>query len=135
MDLKKVVGIAGGVLLVGSIAAIVKNRQIKDQQHKKKTNSANISKKSNEIVEEPRLESPVNKHIESPEVDDQDQFVDDYNDYEENFDGYADRSPNDQRSDVMNPNNPDYQNDLDNRANQMNPNNSEYNSSRGQSKR
>ncbi len=30
-------------------------------------------------------------------------------------------SPNDQRSDVMNPNNPQHQQNQDNRANQMNP--------------
>ncbi len=31
--------------------------------------------------------------------------------------------PNDQRSDVKNPNNPAYEDDQDNRANQLNPNN------------
>ena len=40
------------------------------------------------------------------------------------------RSPNDQRSDVMNPNNEDFKEDNDNRSNQMNPNNSAYRSSR-----
>ena len=40
------------------------------------------------------------------------------------------RSPNDQRSDVLNPNNDDYKEDNDNRSNQMNPNNSSYHSSR-----
>ena len=34
-------------------------------------------------------------------------------------------SPNDQRSDVKNPNNPAYEDDQDNRANQLNPNNEE----------
>ena len=33
------------------------------------------------------------------------------------------RSSNDQRSDVMNPNNQDYKDAADNRSNQMNPNN------------
>ncbi|WP_269317250.1 hypothetical protein [Ureaplasma diversum] len=34
--------------------------------------------------------------------------------------------PNDQRSDVMNPNNSNYKSNNDNRSNQLNPNNSEY---------
>ena len=41
-------------------------------------------------------------------------------------------SPNDQRSNVMNPNNPEYQGAIDNRSNQLNPNNPAYRSSRGQ---
>ncbi len=41
-------------------------------------------------------------------------------------------SPNDQRSNVMNPNNPQYQSAIDNRSNQLNPNNPAYRSSRGQ---
>jgi hypothetical protein len=36
------------------------------------------------------------------------------------------RSPNDDRSDSMNPNNPAYQASEDNRSDQMNPNNPEY---------
>ncbi len=40
-------------------------------------------------------------------------------------------SPNDQRSNVMNPNNPEYQSAIDNRSNQLNPNNPAYWSSRG----
>ena len=36
------------------------------------------------------------------------------------------RSPNDQRSDAMNPNNPNYQESVDNRSDQLNPNNPEY---------
>ena len=50
-------------------------------------------------------------------------------------DGYtgddAGRSPNDDRSDSMNPNNDDYQASMDNRSDQMNPNNDAYWSSRG----
>lgn len=42
-----------------------------------------------------------------------------------------DRSPNDERSDSMNPNNPAHQAAMDNRSNQMNPNNPAYGSSRG----
>ncbi len=40
-------------------------------------------------------------------------------------------SPNDQRSDVMNPNNPSHHAASDNRSNQMNPNNPAYWSSHG----
>lgn len=48
-------------------------------------------------------------------------------------DDYEDggRSPNDDRSDSMNPNNDDYQASMDNRSDQMNPNNEAYWSSRG----
>lgn len=41
------------------------------------------------------------------------------------------RSPNDDRSDSMNPNNDAYQAAMDNQSNQMNPNNDAYWSSRG----
>jgi hypothetical protein len=41
------------------------------------------------------------------------------------------RSPNDDRSDSMNPNNDSYQSAVDNHSNQMNPNNDAYWSSRG----
>lgn len=41
------------------------------------------------------------------------------------------RSPNDDRSDSMNPNNDAYQASMDNRSDQMNPNNPAYWSSRG----
>lgn len=40
------------------------------------------------------------------------------------------RSPNDDRSDSMNPNNDSYQASADNRSDQMNPNNDAYGSSR-----
>ena len=48
--------------------------------------------------------------------------------------GGSDRgpSPNDQRSNVMNPNNPQYQSAIDNRSNQLNPSNPAYRSSRAQ---
>ncbi len=36
------------------------------------------------------------------------------------------QSPNDQRSNIMNPNNSAYQDSNDNRSNQLNPNNPEY---------
>lgn len=45
--------------------------------------------------------------------------------------GKGGRSPNDDRSDSMNPNNDDYQASMDNRSDQMNPNNPAYWSSRG----
>jgi hypothetical protein len=58
------------------------------------------------------------------------QHEEDYEDYDNNeYD--AGRSPNDQRSDVYNPNNPDYKAAMDNRSNQLNPNNPAYHSSRG----
>ena len=52
---------------------------------------------------------------------------------EEGSDDYDDsgRSPNDDRSDSMNPNNDSYQASMDNRSDQMNPNNDAYWSSRG----
>lgn len=45
------------------------------------------------------------------------------------------RSPNDDRSDSMNPNNDAYQASMDNRSDQMNPNNDAYWSSRGGGRR
>ncbi len=66
--------------------------------------------------------------IESDLEDDQN-YEEDYG-FEEDY-GYDEDyeiSPNDQRSDVMNPNNPEYQSDLDNRSNQLNP---QHRSSRG----
>jgi len=47
------------------------------------------------------------------------------------------KSPNDQRADVKNPNNPAYKAAIDNRANQLNPNNPEYqkNVDKGDSKK
>jgi hypothetical protein len=41
-------------------------------------------------------------------------------------------SPNDQRSNALNPNNPAHKEARDNRANQLNPNNPAYESSRQQ---
>ncbi len=40
--------------------------------------------------------------------------------------GKGGKSPNDDRSDSMNPNNPAYKASVDNRADQLNPNNPEY---------
>ncbi|MCB2172334.1 hypothetical protein KQH65_06335 [archaeon] len=40
--------------------------------------------------------------------------------------GRGGKSPNDQRSDSKNPNNPAYKDAMDNRADQLNPNNPEY---------
>ncbi|MFC1949452.1 hypothetical protein ACFLW0_04710 [Chloroflexota bacterium] len=55
------------------------------------------------------------------------------NKVEDEDDDYEDggRSPNDDRSDSMNPNNDAYQASMDNRSDQMNPNNDAYWSSRG----
>lgn len=57
----------------------------------------------------------------------------DYEYYDESEDYFisSGRNPNDQRSDVMNPNNPEYQDALDNRANQLNPKHPAYRSFRG----
>ena len=54
---------------------------------------------------------------------DDDGGIDDYDE--------GSRSPNDDRSDSMNPNNDSYQASMDNRSDQMNPNNDAYWSSRG----
>ncbi|MHA1169880.1 MAG: hypothetical protein ACTSRU_18785 [Candidatus Hodarchaeales archaeon] len=40
--------------------------------------------------------------------------------------GKSGRTPNDDRSDSKNPNNPAYQASVDNRSDQLNPNNPEY---------
>ena len=52
-------------------------------------------------------------------------------DEDEDDDDEGGRSPNDDRSDSMNPNNDSYQAAMDNRSDQMNPNNDAYWSSRG----
>ncbi len=54
-----------------------------------------------------------------------------YYDESEDYIISSGRNPSDQRSDVMNPNNPEYQDALDNRANQLNPKHPAYRSSRG----
>lgn len=43
-----------------------------------------------------------------------------------------DRTPNDDRSDSLNPNNPAYQESLDNRSTQLNPQDKTYHSSRNE---
>jgi hypothetical protein len=48
--------------------------------------------------------------------------------------GKGGRSPNDDRSDSKNPNNPAYQALVDNRADHLNPDHEAYHSSRGESK-
>ena len=50
---------------------------------------------------------------------------------DDDYDDDGGRSPNDDRSDSMNPNNDAYQAAMDNRSDQMNPNNDAYWSSRG----
>lgn len=77
---------------------------------------------------EPRPEIPIRAmqtissedHVEKY-YEDSDYLLADYDDY---------RSPNDQRSDIMNPNNPEYKATQDNRANQLNPKHPAYHSSR-----
>ena len=51
-------------------------------------------------------------------------------DWDDEIEGSDGRSPNDDRSDSMNPNNDAYQDSMDNRSDQMNPNNDAYHSSR-----
>ena len=50
-------------------------------------------------------------------------------------DRLRERTPNDDRSDSLNPNNPAYKDVADNRSNQMNPSNPTYHSSRGGGRR
>jgi hypothetical protein len=45
------------------------------------------------------------------------------------------QSPNDQRANAKNPNNPTYQHALDNHSRQLNPNDEAYESSRGEASR
>ena len=134
LDLKKVAGVVGGILLVGSIAAIIKDRQnqaqkkelqtIKQQMKGKKilnpVDSNAIDKKSSKPI------VPLETIDENPVYDD---FEDDYLFSDDNSN--IGRSPNGQRSDVMNPNNSEHQVNTDNRANQLNPNNLAYGLSRG----
>ena len=47
--------------------------------------------------------------------------------------GKGGRTPNDQRSDALNPNSPDQKSNVDNRSDQVNPNNPAYRSSRKES--
>jgi hypothetical protein len=53
-----------------------------------------------------------------------------YDEFDEEFSDFSGRTPNDDHSDSLNPNNPSFQSSMDNRSNQMNPNNSAYHSSR-----
>ena len=70
--------------------------------------------------EEKKEKKPVNTKVANRAPQDVD-YADDVNG----------RSPNDDRSDSMNPNNDSYQAAMDNHSNQMNPNNDAYWSSRG----
>lgn len=54
-----------------------------------------------------------------------------FDDWDDYLSGATGRTPNDDRSDSMNPNNDAYDAAMDNHANQMNPNNDAYWSSRG----
>lgn len=91
-----------------------------------------VREKTNEAIEVAKtaiakLEPPASvfeKQEKPPQ--NQSEAVDDDDDYED-----GGRSPNDDRSDSMNPNNDSYQASMDNRSDQMNPNNDAYWSSRG----
>ena len=134
LDLKKVAGIVGGILLVGSIAAILKDRQNQAQKKELQTKKQQLkNKKSLNPADSNILDKKSSKPIAPLETIDENQVYDDFEDDYLFSDVNSDigRSPNDQRSDVMNPNNPEHQDNMDNRANQLNPNNSAYGSSRG----
>jgi hypothetical protein len=90
-----------------------------------------IRAKTNEAIEEAKKVLPDLKTVQSLKVK-TDSSVRTAND-DDNEDEYEDegRSPNDDRSDSMNPNNDNYQASMDNRSDQMNPNNDAYWSSRG----
>ena len=72
------------------------------------------------------------KHQNSIEINDDNEDFENESGYEDNgdydYDDYSNesRSPNDDRSDSMNPNNPSSQASQDNRSDQMNPNNPRY---------
>ena len=91
-----------------------------------------VRAKTNEAIEEAKKVLSELKTVQSLEVkaassvrtvNDDDDDAEDYDD--------GGRSPNDDRSDSMNPNNDSYQDSMDNRSDQMNPNNDAYWSSRG----
>jgi hypothetical protein len=46
--------------------------------------------------------------------------------------GHHDRTPNDQRSDALNPTSQDYKDSMDNKSEQLNPESETYESSRGE---
>ena len=77
--------------------------------------------------EEPQSKLPDSAFKKQEEPQSKQGKVEDYDDDYEN----GGRSPNDDRSDSMNPNNDAYQASMDNRSDQMNPNNDAYWSSRG----
>ena len=136
LDLKKVAGVVGGILLVGSIAAILKDRQNQAQKKERITKKQQkTDKKSLNPTNSNILDKKSSKPTAPLETIDENQISDDY-DIEDDYlfsdvDLDIGRSANDQRSDVMNSNNPEYQANMDNRANQLNPNNLAYRSSRG----
>ena len=78
------------------------------------------------------LASRKGKEIPKQEVHANEEYPD-YDDYELQISSGS-RTPNDDRSDSMNPNNPARQASIDNRANQKNPDHRAYHSSRGRRK-
>jgi hypothetical protein len=87
-----------------------------------------VRAKTNEAIEAAKKVFPELKTAQSLEVktDSSVRTTNDDDEYEDEG-----RSPNDDRSDSMNPNNDSYQASMDNRSDQMNPNNNAYWSSRG----
>ena len=90
-----------------------------------------VRAKTNEAIEFVKKVSPELKTAQSLEAKTA-SSVRTAND-DDDADEYEDEghSPNDDRSDSMNPNNDSYQASMDNRSDQMNPNNDSYWSSRG----
>ena len=89
-----------------------------------------VRKQTNEAIECAKKVLPESKTAQSLEAKTASSVRtandDDADEYEDEG-----RSPNDDRSDSMNPNNDSYQASMDNRSDQMNPNNDAYWSSRG----
>jgi len=120
---------------------LVMDIQITDAKHKKYARTvgpiSSDDKKKTLLLAEKML-SGFNKKAESDSAK-RNKTVTSGSSYEPDDDGggsgRSSPSPNDQRSDTMNPNNPANQAAADNRSNQMNPNNPAYHSSRGHGRR
>lgn len=90
---------------------------------------------SEDYAEVLRIAQQTLSQIDPPKAENQSSSQGHHTDTADEDDDYSDadggRSPNDDRSDSMNPNNDDYHAAMDNHSDQMNPNNDAYWSSRG----
>jgi hypothetical protein len=132
MDFKKFAGIVGGSILTGGFLLVFREK-LKNDKKKRKLN-ARQSRSSPQIhptTQPSQMDSSPSNPARSVSKASHSESMDNCNDYDFYFDLDNHPSPNDQRSNVMNPNNAAYYDNLDNRANQLNPNNSTYRSSRG----